>query len=437
MIRLLCHDDSVHREDDGAIRFDDLAANVKAKFGGTSQWSIEAWVAFLAKGGGPKKRFQYCLNPKSSKHFQGHSGGTLVDPTLQDNVLLPDDFAKCIYHIGNAHDMHSIIWCGLTPGGKSLKRDRQSVFYTAANPMYAIQDLEEVQYDLHQPRITVCKNTRRIHQNTVYWCNLKLAHRNGLQFDQTRSHAIALVNTLPAICIEKVVYMKTGDDWNCKVHQSPRWPRVVLARNSQKGRQDPPDPQAHQSEQSVKYRETCRSLLEDTRRKHPVTLIAEFQVFLTQPFKKKTRIARNLSKDWLNSSRTTRTGTRRSIRSAKGRRSWSPAWATRNTSSFARPLLIALCMGKRALSTAQTRYDVLSMPGYVIKKNPTHGARHGPSVQQFMHYRAHDMLRQARKHKSERDTHWERLPASAVTTQQASKIFTKQPLLSLSSSSQN
>ena len=49
----------------------------------------------LAKGGGPKKMFQYCLNPYSFQHFlyftaiQGHSGGTIVDPTLQDNVLLP------------------------------------------------------------------------------------------------------------------------------------------------------------------------------------------------------------------------------------------------------------------------------------------------------------------------------------------------------------
>ena len=69
MIRLLRHDDTVHREDDGAVRFDDLAEKFKAKFDGTSQWSIEARITFLAKGGGPKKRFQYCLNPNSSKHF--------------------------------------------------------------------------------------------------------------------------------------------------------------------------------------------------------------------------------------------------------------------------------------------------------------------------------------------------------------------------------
>ena len=86
----------------------------------------------LAKGGGPKKRFQYCLNPNSSKHFlyfraiQGHSGGTLVDTALQDNVLLPHDFAEYIYHIGNVSEIHSIIRSGLIPGERSLKR-RQTI----------------------------------------------------------------------------------------------------------------------------------------------------------------------------------------------------------------------------------------------------------------------------------------------------------------------
>ena len=68
MIRLLRHD-TVHREDDGAVRFDDLAEKFKAKFDGTSQWSIEACNFFLATRGGPNKRFQYCLNPCSSRHF--------------------------------------------------------------------------------------------------------------------------------------------------------------------------------------------------------------------------------------------------------------------------------------------------------------------------------------------------------------------------------
>ena len=114
MIRLLQHDDTVHREDDGAVRFDDLAEKFKAKFDGTSCWPLEAWITFLAQGEDRRKGFSTAGNPNSSKHFlyfpaiQGHSGGTLVDPAVQDNVLLPEDFAEFIYHIGNDNEFHFI-----------------------------------------------------------------------------------------------------------------------------------------------------------------------------------------------------------------------------------------------------------------------------------------------------------------------------------------
>ena len=49
-----------------------------------------------------------------------------------------------------------------------------------------------------------------------------------MQFYQTRSHAIVLHNTLPAICIEKAVCMKTKEGLYHKVYLSPRFPRVVL-----------------------------------------------------------------------------------------------------------------------------------------------------------------------------------------------------------------
>ena len=89
MIRLLRHHPSIPREDDGPVRFDDIMKEIKAKFDGTSQWPIDDWLTF-------------CLNPNSSTHFlyfraiQGHSGGNLVGPALQNNVLLPEDFTEYI-----------------------------------------------------------------------------------------------------------------------------------------------------------------------------------------------------------------------------------------------------------------------------------------------------------------------------------------------------
>ena len=104
VIKLLRHDEPVPREDDGAVRFDDLAEIFEAQIDGTSEWTVDAWTTFLAKGGGPKKRFEYCLNPVLlnifciSEQSRDIQEVKIVDPTLQDNVLLPDDFAEYIYH---------------------------------------------------------------------------------------------------------------------------------------------------------------------------------------------------------------------------------------------------------------------------------------------------------------------------------------------------
>ena len=49
---------------------------------------------------------------------QGHSGGKIINPTLQDNVLLLSDFAEHICHVGGSHDMLSIIQSGLIPDDK-------------------------------------------------------------------------------------------------------------------------------------------------------------------------------------------------------------------------------------------------------------------------------------------------------------------------------
>ena len=68
----------------------------------------------------------------------------------------------------------------------SRETDSQFFFhFTAVNPMYVNQDLEEVPNDLDKPRrIAVYNNIWRVHQNIVYWCNLKLAQRKGLQVYQ-------------------------------------------------------------------------------------------------------------------------------------------------------------------------------------------------------------------------------------------------------------
>ena len=179
------------------------------------------------------------MNPNSSNQFlyrrtrQRHSGDDAIDPALQDYVLLPKGFTEYIHHVGNASELNSIMRSGLIPGGKSLKRGRQAVFFTAVNPMEDAYGMEETPCDLTKPRIAPSKNTWKRLQNIVFWCNLKLSQVKGLQFYQTQSHAVVLLSTLPAACKEKAVCMKTQDEFYQKVRLTPRMPRVVLKSNSQ------------------------------------------------------------------------------------------------------------------------------------------------------------------------------------------------------------
>ena len=121
------------------------------------------------------------------------------------------------------------------------------MFFTSVISMDDDLSMEEIRCVLDKPRVAPHKNTWRPHQNTVYWCNLKLAQKRGLQFYQTRSHAIVLYNILLAICTEKAVCMKTEEELYHNVYQSPRVLRIFLKPNSQSGQQDQPGQEARKS----------------------------------------------------------------------------------------------------------------------------------------------------------------------------------------------
>ena len=61
MTRTLRHEASFLREIDGVVKFDDLIEKLKVKIIDTLQLTVSTRVNCLAKGGGKKRRFQYCL----------------------------------------------------------------------------------------------------------------------------------------------------------------------------------------------------------------------------------------------------------------------------------------------------------------------------------------------------------------------------------------
>ena len=79
---------------------------------------------------GQSKRFQYCLKLDESERscilepikVIQHSGiKAPVDPVLQDNVLLPMNFIKYVYHVGHGNELKSTVHNGLISGGFSTK----------------------------------------------------------------------------------------------------------------------------------------------------------------------------------------------------------------------------------------------------------------------------------------------------------------------------
>ena len=238
VIYLLRHSQQVHREEDGAVHFWRMKENLQNQFPQSIHWSDERWKSCLAGGGGVKRRFQYCTDDAGTfvyfRALQGHSGRDLVDPSSQDNVIIPSNFFQHIYHIGCAFNLHSIINSGLVPGGQ-ISSKRQTVFFLPIDLRDNKEHKDPEKIDLNVPRrAQYLHNAWKRHQDAVYWVDIHLAIEKGLTFYQTRSNAIIFQETLPAYCIPRVVRMKTGEVLYEKVYMSLRPPPKISLKHEWK-----------------------------------------------------------------------------------------------------------------------------------------------------------------------------------------------------------
>ena len=232
---LLRHGD-LPREEDGAIEFWRLKDYLRNEFENSRCCSDEMWKSILAGGGGNNKGFQYCTHPSGQeilylRALQGHSRRNPIDPTLQDNVLIPNNFFEYIYYIGCASSLHSIPNSGLLPGGQNLSK-RQTVFFLPVDPLKKEHTDPNI-IDLEAPRLARYKQKEwKKHQDTVYWVDIKFAQQKGFKFNQTRSNVIILYDTLPAYCIPKAFMMETGDIIYEKVYASPQLPPKISFKDN-------------------------------------------------------------------------------------------------------------------------------------------------------------------------------------------------------------
>ena len=234
VINLLRHNQTLHREEDGAIEFCKIKFHLRNHHSQIQNWSDDRWKACLAAGGGSKRRYQSCSDNLGTiihlRALQGHSGSNLIDPTLQDNVVIGSGIFHYIYHIGCAFNLHSIINNGLIPGGQNLSR-RQTVFFLPIDPRD--KDHKNPEYiDFFVPRrARYVHSAWKKHQDAVFWVDTNLAIKEGSTFYQTRSNAIILQGALPAYCIPRVERLKTGEVLYERPYLSPRPPPKISLRH--------------------------------------------------------------------------------------------------------------------------------------------------------------------------------------------------------------
>ena len=145
-----------------------MKENLQNQFPQSIHWSDDRWKACLAAEGVVKRRFQYCTDDSGAIVYflalKGHSGRNLIDPSLQDNVVIPSNFFQYIYHVGCAFNLHSIINSGSILGGQKSSK-RQTVFLLLVGPMDKSHKAPDV-IDLDVPHHAQClHNAWKRHQD--------------------------------------------------------------------------------------------------------------------------------------------------------------------------------------------------------------------------------------------------------------------------------
>ena len=230
VMNLLRHNQALQREEHGAIEFYKIQFHLRNHSSQVQHWSDDRWKACLAAGGGSKRRYQYCSDNSGTilylRALQGHSGSNLIDPMLQENVVIGTGIFPYIYHVGCTFNLHSVINNGLVLGGQNLSR-RQTVFFLSVNPRdESHKDPEYIDFSV--PRLArYLHSAWKRHQDAVFLVDIDLGIKEGLTFYQTRSNAIILQGTLPAHCILKVERLKTGEKLYERQYLSPRPPPKI------------------------------------------------------------------------------------------------------------------------------------------------------------------------------------------------------------------
>ena len=133
--------------------------------------------------------------------IQGHSRGITIDPALMGHILIRHNWKEFIFHRGCSFSIRSILENGLISGGRESDKGRQTVFFPPLDPSGGDSDEEEHRDDYTVPQKVHHHSHWKHNQDAVCWVKLSRAQDQGLQFWQTKSHAIMSHSPVPAGCI--------------------------------------------------------------------------------------------------------------------------------------------------------------------------------------------------------------------------------------------
>ena len=180
---------------------------------------MHVWFSLISPSSLPTSTW---LSPSSSTPLSWCTRS--CTPTSTKGSL--DTYDVTVSLTGCAFNLHSIFNNGLIPGGQDLSR-RQTVFFLPIDPRDKNhKDPEYIDFSVPR-RARYVHSAWKRHQDAVFWVDINLAIKEGLTFYQTRSNAIILQGTLPALCISKVERLKTGEVLHERPYLFPRPPPKI------------------------------------------------------------------------------------------------------------------------------------------------------------------------------------------------------------------
>ena len=135
VVNLLRHNQTLQREEDGAIEFCKIKFHLRNHHSQIQRIGlmIDGKLVWLQEED-PNEDISIALIIREQLFIsEGHSGSNLIDPMLQDNVLIGTGIFPYIYHVGCTFNLFSTINNGLVLGGQNLSR-RQTVFFSLVDP---------------------------------------------------------------------------------------------------------------------------------------------------------------------------------------------------------------------------------------------------------------------------------------------------------------